>query len=129
MMCAICWVDPVTKQRGTNNTTNICPECRALPENEDWADGSALEVRGFALDDFSAGSHSLPRRNKMWRGRSKFDSDNARAVTKCIAKGLTLADAAREVGVGIDLVKRISAYWKKHSPVKVKGILKRRGND
>lgn len=124
MICAVCWVDPLTKQRGTNNTTEICPDCRARPENDAWDDGSALEARGFNLDDFAAGSQTLPPKNRLWRGRSKFDTDAARAVTKHIAKGLKLADAAREAGVGIDFAKRISAYWKKHCPVRLKGLTK-----
>lgn len=35
-MCAICWVDPQTGARGTNETTRICPKCRMDPANVDW---------------------------------------------------------------------------------------------
>lgn len=35
-MCAVCWVDPQTGARGTNETTRICPSCRMDPANVDW---------------------------------------------------------------------------------------------
>lgn len=35
-MCAVCWVDPGTGERGTNATTRICPSCRMDPANVDW---------------------------------------------------------------------------------------------
>lgn len=37
-MCAICWVDPDSGERGTNLTTRICRACRADPANVDWVE-------------------------------------------------------------------------------------------
>ena len=39
-MCAICWVDPQTGERGTNATTRICQKCRMDPVNVDWVESS-----------------------------------------------------------------------------------------
>jgi excisionase family DNA binding protein len=39
-MCAICWVNPETGERGTNSTTRICPACRADPANVDWIESA-----------------------------------------------------------------------------------------
>lgn len=104
----------------------LCRRCRELPENDGWSSSSRLERGGFDPDTFQAGDQKFPDiKSKLWRGRSKFDTDAAREVTKHISQGLKLADAAQKAGVGLDWAKKISAYWKKHLPVKLKGIAKK----
>ena len=41
--CAICWIDPETGQRGTNETTKLCRKCRTDPANADWVEEAAIE--------------------------------------------------------------------------------------
>jgi hypothetical protein len=58
-LCAICFVDPKTGQRGTNATTRICDSCKrdtinGVRVNEDWIeDDSRLESAGRE-DDVAA---------------------------------------------------------------------------
>ena len=45
--CAICLVDPKTKQVGTIETNRICRKCRKAPENAGWIRGRLEEPDHF----------------------------------------------------------------------------------
>jgi hypothetical protein len=63
VLCAVCWVDPETGQRGTNATTKLCDTCRSDPMNAGWseqweglditADAEAAARRTHAQGGFS----------------------------------------------------------------------------
>lgn len=119
-------VDPwcATCPPGNIKSNWLCDGCKRLPENDGWACEHRREDIGFELDDFGAGANQLPPKQEKRLGRTKYDTDAARAVLKSIGLGQKLADAAAHGGVSLQYAKQISAFWRKQVGLKLKSIAK-----
>ncbi|HEX4461920.1 MAG TPA: hypothetical protein VIA18_28265 [Polyangia bacterium] len=78
MICAVCYVDPITGRIGTNDTMDICAACKLLPENQDWHEASAYERSSEDVD--AAPSKSGDRIEAMFGGKRKHATTMADRV-------------------------------------------------
>ena len=117
--CAICFVDPNTKRRGTNSTTWICHDCRnekidGKRVNKGWGIHPTEENH---LDDADA-VPSTVETPKPDSKPGKYETETAVLVMKlyCMDVG-TQSVIAKMTGCTQPYVCAVIKHWKKEYPV------------
>lgn len=70
--CAVCYVDPVTGRVGTNETTQLCPDCKKDPMNKGWRESWEDSDEGIAAR--AAGTGLAAVQEKPLRDTSELEA-------------------------------------------------------
>lgn len=86
--CAVCYVDPLTGRRGTNETSDICQACHDDPANVDWCAESDLDQTSADVD-VTLGAAGGGRLEGVFGGGRKFNTELAHRVVKIAVRTKT----------------------------------------
>jgi hypothetical protein len=118
--CAICSVDPKTGQRGTNQTTELCEECRRDPANAGWSEkwpsidlSDQLDAAAIQLEN--NGIIVAPRSFAEIEGRPIKPATKLEKKILLLfvsGKAQTVREAADQAGCSYVFVNKvIKRYW------------------
>jgi hypothetical protein len=119
VLCAVCYVDPKTGLLGTNQTTQLCDECRRDPVNAGWSEtwqrvDTAADIGKAARKARGRNTHDEPRTlANIDCSPVKPATDRERQILVLLAyENLTLREIAARMGCSQPFVhKVVNRYW------------------
>lgn len=80
--CAVCYVDPTTGRRGTNETTQLCRACAADPLNSGWVETWEDTEEGVSARAAGAGLAAAMEQ------RPRTPSELEAAINELVSRGV-----------------------------------------